>query len=235
MTGGKESSGPGTQLAFPGWGAPSREALRWERPGLRLALWPGWLHTTPLHVADLMEHLRRAIPWRQPEVTVYGRRHPVPRLTCWLGDAGCAYRYSGLVECPHPWTEPLSQVRDRLEAHLGVGFNCLLLNRYRDGRDRMGWHADDEPELVADHPIASLSLGASRTLRFRPRPGGAPAEGDPPEPLSVELADGDLLLMAAPTQRYWQHGLPSRLGVKSERFNLTFRAVQPGMEPQPQL
>ena len=46
----------------------------------------------------------------------------------------------------------------------------LLLNRYRHGLDRMGWHADDEPELPPDHPIASLSLGASRSLRFRPHP-----------------------------------------------------------------
>ena len=43
----------------------------------------------------------------------------------------------------------------------------------------------------------------------------------------MELADGDLLLMGAPTQRYWHHSLPARLGVKSERFNLTFRAIQP--------
>lgn len=205
--------------------APPR---RWERPGLCLELWPDWLSCTPLHADALREHLRQAIPWRQPVVTVYGRRHPVPRLTCWLGDPGCAYRYSGLVEPPHPWTAPLSHLRDRLAAHLGVGFNSLLLNRYRDGRDRMGWHADDEPELAADHPIASLSLGASRTLRFRPRPSRLPAAMAPPEPLAVELRDGDLLVMRAPTQRYWHHGLPVRQRVKAERFNLTFRQIRPG-------
>lgn len=201
----------------------------WERPGLRLELWPAWLHTTPLPLDALREHLRRDIPWRQPVVSVYGRRHPVPRLTCWLGDGGCGYRYSGLLEAPHPWTPALSQLRELLRAHLGLGFNSLLLNRYRDGRDRMGWHADDEPELVAEHPIASLSLGASRTLRFRPRPARLPADSPPPAPLALELQDGDLLLMCAPTQRFWHHGLPARQRVKTERFNLTFRQVTPGL------
>jgi alkylated DNA repair dioxygenase AlkB len=199
---------------------------RWERPGLRLELWPAWLATTGLSVEGLREHLRGAIPWRQPVVSVYGRRHPVPRLTCWLGEPDCAYRYSGLLETPHPWTEPLGQLRERLVEAVGSDFNSLLLNLYRDGRDRMGWHADDEPELVADHPIASLSLGATRSLRFRPRPNRLPAANGPSAPFTVELADGDLLLMHAPTQRYWHHGLPARLGVKTERFNLTFRLIQ---------
>jgi alkylated DNA repair dioxygenase AlkB len=206
--------------------SPGEAPLQWERPGLCLELWPGWLATTGVSVEGLREHLRVGIPWRQPVVSVYGRRHPVPRLTCWLGDPGCAYRYSGLLETPQPWTAPLGQLRERLVRAVGAEFNSLLLNRYRDGRDRMGWHADDEPELVADHPIASLSLGATRSLRFRPRPNRLPVASAPPAPFTVELADGDLLLMHAPTQRYWHHGLPARLGVKTERFNLTFRLIQ---------
>jgi alkylated DNA repair dioxygenase AlkB len=206
----------------PSLGSSPRE---WHQPGLTLTLWPGWLHTTPLSGQLLRRHLLEAIPWRQPVVTVFGRQHPVPRLTCWLGDPGCAYRYSGLVETPHPWTPPLSQLRGLLEDDLGLAFNSLLLNRYRDGRDRMGWHADDERELALDYPIASLSLGARRSLRFRPRPhrlGTTP----PPAPLAVELEDGDLLVMGAPTQRCWQHALPARMGVKEERLNLTFRLIR---------
>jgi alkylated DNA repair dioxygenase AlkB len=93
----------------------------------------------------------------------------------------------------------------------------------------MGWHADDEPELEADHPIASLSLGACRTLRFRPRPPrrGQPA-GSASERFDLSLGDGDLLLMQAPTQCYWQHALPPRLRLQQERFNLTFRRIRTG-------
>ena len=84
----------------------------------------------------------------------------------------------------------------------------------------MGWHADDEAELDPDAPIASLSLGAGRTLRFRPRQRGTA------EAVAVELGHGDLLLMDPPTQRHWQHGLPRRLKVDAPRLNLTFRVVR---------
>ncbi len=196
----------------------------------------------PAEAEALARHLHSpAIPWQQPQVRVYGKLHPVPRLVCWVGDPGCTYRYSGLVHAPLPWTAPLAALRAELQRRLGWEFNSLLLNRYRTGADRMGWHADDEPELEAGHPIASLSLGASRCLRFRPRPGGRPAPSLPEEggvaalepagwgeesPFGVELADGDLLLMAPPTQRYWQHALPARLRLAGERINLTFRRIQ---------
>jgi alkylated DNA repair dioxygenase AlkB len=197
---------------------------RWEQPGLRLDLWPTWLQSTPLSPADVLHHLLVAVPWRQPEVTVYGKRHPVPRLTCWVGDPNCTYTYSGLVERPHPWTPLLTELRQLLEAHLQVGFNSLLLNRYRDGKDRMGWHADDERELAAAQPIASLSLGVSRPLRFRPRPGRA-METNPLAPFALELSHGDLLVMHAPTQRHWHHAVPPRLRLRGERLNLTFRQI----------
>ena len=97
--------------------------------------------------------------------------------------------------------------------------NGVLLNYYRDGRDTMGWHADDEPELDPEAPIASLSLGASRTFRLRPR-------GVAAAPLDLELGDGDLLVMDPPTQRHWQHALPRRLRLREPRLNLTFRKLR---------
>jgi len=175
-------------------------------------------------------------------VRVYGRLHPVPRLVCWFGDPGCTYRYSGLVHAPLPWTAPLATLRQRLQQQLGCDFNSLLLNRYRNGADRMGWHADDESELDPEHPIASLSLGVGRTLRFRPRPERRPDRRPEPQrqppsaeaiasPFGLELTDGDLLLMEAPTQRHWQHALPARSRVVGERLNLTFRRIRRGSPP----
>jgi alkylated DNA repair dioxygenase AlkB len=196
--------------------------------GLGLRHWPGWLlrvgPAAGLEAADLERHLRQDLPWSQPRLRLQGREHAVPRLCCWLADTGCSYRYSGLVHPIEPWTTPLLRLRELLEHQLDCRFNSVLANRYRDGDDAMGWHADDEPELARDAPIASLSLGASRTLRFRPRPGSI-AAGRPP--LALELADGDLLVMDPPTQRHWQHSLPRRRRIGAERLNLTFRRVRP--------
>ena len=204
--------------------------IRVERPGLHLRHLPGWLQDQGLVTQDLRRQFAEGLPWQQPEVTVYGKRHRTPRLTCWVADAGINYRYSGFSQSVTAWTPELRDLRDRLEQQLGVRFNSLLLNRYRTGADRMGWHADDEPELDDQAPIASLSLGISRTLRFRPRPGDPIAHGEPA--IAIDLADGDLLLMDPPSQRHWQHALPQRLRLMGERINLTFRRIQPSTAMQ---
>ena len=189
--------------------------------GLTLRHWRGWLAEVGVNSYWLHQELQLAVNWSQPLLRVYGKVHPVPRLSCWIGDRGCSYRYSGVLHQPEDWISPLEELRDVLENHFGYRFNSLLLNRYRDGQDRMGWHADDEPELIREHPIASISLGASRAFRFRPRSPFAKHERS----FNLILADGDLLIMDPPTQQHWQHCLPTRRNVTAERLNLTFRRI----------
>jgi len=208
---------------------PSRPLALIERPGLRLRLWTGWLAAAA--AADLLARLRAEVPWKQEAITLYGRRHPLPRLTCWMADPGCGYRYSGLANAIEPWSPAAAELREVLLQLTGWRFNSLLLNRYRDGRDAMGWHADDEPELDPAAPIASLSLGAPRDFRLRPRPSPRRPAAEPPpegcgEPFTIPLHGGDLLLMDPPTQHWWQHAVPRRLRRHGERLNLTFRVVR---------
>jgi alkylated DNA repair dioxygenase AlkB len=205
-------------------------AERVQAPGLAIRIWRGWLASE--WGASLEQALRAEVPWKQEEISLYGRRHPLPRLTCWMADPGCGYRYSGLQNAMEPWHPAVDELRQRLLDLTGWPFNSVLLNHYRDGRDAMGWHADDEPELNPEAPIASLSLGACRSFRLRPRPSPR-AQAAWPEhyrpaqlnPLCLELGPGDLLLMEAPTQLWWQHALPRRLRVQQPRLNLTFRVV----------
>ena len=208
---------------------------RIERPGLVLRHWPGWLG--PAAAAALLARLQVEVPWKQEAISLYGRRHLLPRLTCWMADPGCGYRYSGLANAIEPWSPAAAELRRALQQLTGWRFNSLLLNRYRDGRDAMGWHADDEPELDPTAPIASLSLGARRDFRLRPRPsphrptaaGRPPGYGDALAgcvPFKIPLHHGDLLLMEPPTQLWWQHAVPRRLRLQQERLNLTFRVVR---------
>lgn len=185
--------------------------------GADLAFDPGWL---PVGEADaLLAALDGGIPWEVHRIRLFGREVDSPRLSCWIGDAGAAYAYSGARFQPHPWPEALRQVRERLHAALGVDFNSVLANRYRDGRDRMGWHSDDEPELGPRAAIASLSLGATRRFVLRHR-------ADPARKLSLDLAHGSLLLMRGETQRNYRHALPPTAKPVGERINLTFRRIR---------
>ena len=218
-----QSSGVVEQLVVEQWV---------QRPGLRLRHWRAWL--PPSRAAELLAALHAEVPWKQEAITLYGRRHLLPRLTCWMADPGCGYRYSGLANTIEPWSPAAAGLRDALQLLTGWRFNSLLLNRYRNGRDAMGWHADDEPELDPTAPIASLSFGARRDFRLRPRPSPRRPPGLPsPEgygvacgPFNIDLQNGDLLLMEPPTQLWWQHALPRRLQLQQERLNLTFRVVR---------
>ena len=157
------------------------------------------------------------IDWEQRSIFVYGKRHNQPRLVAWHGDHGKTYRYSGDTLIAKPWTESLRELREACEALAEHTFNSVLLNLYRDGNDAMGWHADNEPELGSNPVIASLSLGESRRFDLKHKLTG--------EKRSVQLGNGDLLVMSGDTQRHWVHQVPRSAKVYAPRINLTFRKI----------
>jgi alkylated DNA repair dioxygenase AlkB len=169
--------------------------------------------------ATLFDELLASVPWRDDRITLFGRTYDVPRRTAWFGDPGAVYAYSRIVHEPEPWTPVLSSLRDRVSAAADAPFNSVLINWYRDGRDSNGWHADNEPELGAEPVIASLSLGATRTMRFR--------HVRTRHTFGLPLSDGDLLLMWGDAQVVWQHTIAKATKVTSGRVNLTFRYVLP--------
>jgi len=154
-------------------------------------------------------------PWRAETVVVYGKRHLQPRLSAWYGEAG--YRYSGLTLAPMPLTPLLAMLRAGVEDITGQRYNSVLLNYYRDGRDSMGMHSDDEPELGLQPAIASLSLGATRTFTLRHKTSK--------RTLKIDLGDGSLLLMSGALQTYWLHGINKIAKPSGPRLNLTFRYI----------
>jgi alkylated DNA repair dioxygenase AlkB len=180
-------------------------------------LWPAAF--TPSEADAMFDELRHAVTWRQEEILIFGQRRLVPRLVAWHGDPGARYTYSGTDHEPEPWLAALERIRDRATALTGADFNAVLLNLYRDGRDGMGWHADDEPELGRDPVIASVSLGAERRFCLRHR-----RRKD--HKLDLSLPHGSLLCMGDATQHHWVHALPKTQRRVGERINLTFRRVQ---------
>jgi alkylated DNA repair dioxygenase AlkB len=194
------------------------EPLNLDLPDADVRWWPRAFATEE---ADrLYSALRAGIDWQQEEILIFGKRQRVPRLVAWHGDSDATYTYSGTAHTPLPWTDELSFVRERLQSLSGHRYNSVLLNLYRDGRDGMGWHADDEPELGARPAIASVSLGATRRFRLRHR-----RRSD--LRCALNLAHGDLLLMSGRTQHDWQHALAKTARPVGERINLTYRWVCP--------
>ena len=162
----------------------------------------------PGEATALFDALRATPRFSADTRMMYGRRVAVPRET--------AGRGKGMDQ---PWTPGLLAVRARLETLLGIGFDYVFVNRYRDGRDSVAWHGDHDgtadPQLV----IASLSLGATREFDLRPKR----ESGLRPRMLAVDVAHGDLIVMAGETQRMWEHRVRKDAHVHEERINLTFR------------
>ena len=194
------------------------QVLPWSLPEGQLLLYPGFV--TASESEALQAHWLQCLPWDQPHIRLYGRSVAIPRRQVWMGDEHARYRYSATDFVPWPWEERARRMRDRIAALCARDFNSVLFNHYRDGRDSMGWHSDDEPELGAQPVIASLSLGASRRFLLAHRRRDLKIE--------MVLHDGDLLLMSGLTQECWRHAVPREARVTQARMNLTFRTIRPG-------
>lgn len=187
-------------------------------PDAEVYFMPGF-YTGP-HSDRLKQALLRETQWRQETIRLWGKEHLQPRLSAWHGDAGNSYTYSGITLAPQPWTATLLQIKGNIERVSGYRFNSVLLNLYRNELDGVGWHSDDEKELGDRPVIASLSLGETRTFKLRHK------TRKERKPLALELTDGSLLLMAGTTQQFWRHAIEKERAAKSERINLTFRAIR---------
>ena len=173
----------------------------------------------PLPQQTLLHRLIAEIRWRRETISMWGKTYLQPRLVAWYGDPGATYTYSGLQLEPLPWTPLLADVKAVVERLTDATFNSVLLNYYRDHRDSMGLHSDDEAELGPHPIIASLSLGAERTLILKHR-------GDrTPRQVRLPLAGGSLLVMRGDTQRNWKHGINKETQPYGPRVNLTFRRI----------
>jgi len=164
--------------------------------------------------SSYFEALRDECAWEQ-KPGIFG--HMQPRLIASYGDSGVSYRYSGVVNVALPWTPTLLEIKTRIESVLGK-YNYCLLNRYRNGTDSMGWHADDEPGMGS--VIGSLSLGATRKFRIR--------HNSTRETRTFLVGNGTLIIMAGTMQSFWQHEVPKTKQHVGERINLTFRSIENG-------
>jgi alkylated DNA repair dioxygenase AlkB len=157
-----------------------------------------------------------SLAWEQRTILLFGREIVQPRLIAWAGSL--PYRYSGQTLEPRAAPAVLERLWRRVDEVTDHQFNHVLVNRYRDGSDSMGWHSDDEPELGPDPPVASLSLGATRRFVLKPRRGPSRAR-------SLDLTSGSLLFLGGPCQHRYRHAVPKQPNACGERINLTFRRV----------
>jgi alkylated DNA repair dioxygenase AlkB len=169
---------------------------------------------------DCITELAALPNWERRQIVVCGRPCMQNRKTCYYArDDGLNYRYSGTDNGQaKPFPPVVERICKRVSRMLGVEFNYCLLNLYSDGREKIGWHADDERDLADGSPIASCSFGAARFFDLRRR-------DDQRDKTRVNLTNGSLIVMGRGTQTHYHHQIPQQAKIAQPRYNLTFRVV----------
>jgi alkylated DNA repair dioxygenase AlkB len=158
--------------------------------------------------------LRSGVKWRAERRMMYDREVDVPRL---IG-------HFRLDPAPDSTPGAILDAARRVIDGIGVPFNSVGLNLYRDGRDSVAPHNDHLNELRKGFPIALVSLGATRRMTIR-------AKMPPRRVIHVDLEPGSLLVMDYATQLHYTHGVPKTTEPVGERISLAFRVKPARGEP----
>jgi alkylated DNA repair dioxygenase AlkB len=150
--------------------------------------------------------LHSGVRWRSQRREMYDREVDVPRL---LG-------HFRLDPASDATPAAILDAARRVVVHLGVPFNSVGLNLYRDGRDSVAPHNDHLYDIREGFPIALVSLGATRRMTIR-------AKAAPRRVLHVDLETGSLLVMDYETQIHYTHSVPKTSEAVGERISLAFR------------
>ncbi|MCH2204275.1 MAG: alpha-ketoglutarate-dependent dioxygenase AlkB [Lentisphaerales bacterium] len=164
------------------------------------------------------ERFIRELNWHQDLITIHGKTMPIPRLNAWYADADHNYQYSGIKLQTNQWTNTLRRIKEKLFEQFGENFNSCLANLYRDGKDSVSWHSDDEPELGKNPTIFSISLGEERKFHIRNK-------NNHSDKLILNLPHNSLLIMIGSLQHIYEHQVPKEKSKLHSRVNLTFRKV----------
>lgn len=168
---------------------------------------------------ETLENVLKDLSWRQDFITMYGKTHPLPRMTAWHGEEGLVHSYSGIKMVAVKWTPVLLKLKIQLEADLNTTFNSVLVNYYRDGSDHMSYHSDDEKELGQNPIIASLSFGETRSFQLKHKFDLSK------KTFSLSITDGSLVVMRGELQHFWVHKIAKTAKKIGPRVNLTFRNI----------
>ena len=159
------------------------------------------------------------VEYRKPYMR-FGKTAHVPRGQAsftFSPDIHYDYKVSGgsppnLVMC-----DKLKEMTTRVNKVLGTNFNTILLNKYIDGNDCIGFHQDRENGWAPSSGFATLSFGAERDFQIKNKESG--------ETTNILHKNGYVLYLPHPMNQENLHGVPKRLRVKDCRISLTFREI----------
>ena len=170
---------------------------------------------------EIFSQLAVEIPWIEEEVTLFGKTTKTGRYVSVHGDPGITYTYAGRIDSSKPWTPTLLILKTLAEKYANIKYNFVFINYYTDGSKKLGWHADDEKDIIPRSPITSISLGSARDFKVKNKN----KNNSNPINLTINLGNGDILIMGGALQENYKHSVPAHTQITNPRINLTFRLM----------
>ena len=145
------------------------------------------------------------IKYEQPSLVIYGKKRNLPRLQSWMSSGKISNKKANLYQKQKSlvWSENMLTLKTRLERICGVTFAYCLIQKYRNGKDHIGYHCDDEAKHKECNVIASVSLGQTRKFVLRHKEWKNDKKN---KDLKHEfmLSNGSLIVMKNDTQMHWK-------------------------------
>lgn len=148
-------------------------------------------------------------------IILFGKTIEIPRKQ---QSYGIPYTFSGKVHTAKPCTPLIQKYIDYANTidNSPQQFNMAFLNWYANGESYIGFHSDDEPQIIKNSPIYCFSFGATRDFRFKDKNTGETI-------LTVPLENNSLIVMGGDCQSTHKHSILKRLKVTSPRISITLR------------
>ena len=165
------------------------------------------------------EELWNLHPSKRDKCVMFGKDIVTPR---WCQSYGRNYHFTGkqhvaLSTNTHPYIEKLSRW---LKKYMGNQHNQILFNWYANGHDYIGFHADDEKDIVEKSTICSFSFGQERDFFVLAK--------DRSEKCVIKVKNNSFLSMDGDIQTFYKHSIPKRAlsTCPGRRINITFRLLK---------
>ena len=225
--------------------------------GLLIDYYP-WFYSKA-EANDIFNKLEKEIEYNTDEessIVIYGKKTKIPRKQTAFGDENTSYNFSNNTVAPKKWEDvpTLLEIKQKMEntlqlkkdensnsnsnsnkcnSNLNETFNFVLVNRYANGKDCIGFHKDDEKDLNENSSIVGISFGSQRDFVFKHESVYNKQKKDKlqasnakiPPIYKISLQHGSMIVIRYPTNQYWYHSIPRRAKVEKARISLTFRSM----------
>ena len=154
---------------------------------------------------------------------IFGKTFSLPRDKAFYGQvekdgSSPLYRYGGKwYPEVKAWTPTLKYLRDVVFEKTGVDVNHVVVNRYRDGNDHIGYHHDKTPDFYPGAAVCTLSFGGTRNFSLKHQ--------ETHEKISMKLKDGSMFILGGETNKEYKHTITKTAGKCEARISLTFRRI----------